>query len=351
MPREKNSPNHLYSWSMNIVFVHFKTKLPKHLILNLRRTVMLFPDHQVVLITDQNVSNLNIPRLVSFHFYESHEWLEIEGLLDHPRGFRGNFWFTSLGRFIALAYFAKYHNGPLVHIESDVIISSDFPFDAISKVEANFAYPVVSETQAIASCLFIKDEQSAQFLATFALESVRLNHSTTDMYVLHDLLTQHPAKVQILPSTPPQREIVPAASQEFINKIAEGTQYFKGIFDGFDIGRYLFGDDPRNDRGFSVLRRQDPRSYVHARKLDFSITKEREFPYVKNGSSSESLPIFALHVHSKNLKFFKTKMIASEVTKSVVNSKKRTKKIFSVKSFLVCAVNAVRRRVKKVGVS
>jgi hypothetical protein len=333
---------------MNIVFAHFKTKFPKHLLLNIQRTIVLFPEHQVFLITDQGTDNLTIEGLLTFRFTENSEWLEIERSLDHPKFFRGNFWFTSLARFIAISAFAAAHKGPLLHIESDVIISSDFPFDTLSRIESSFAYPVVSENQAIASCLFIKDEFAATDLASFSLESVRLNKSTTDMYVLLDFLSRYPEKVLMLPSSPPQQDALTEANQEFIERVVEGIAIFGGVFDGFDIGRYLFGDDPRNDRGFSILRRKDPRTYLDVRKLKFSTMQERDFPYIYRSDNSTFLPVFSLHIHSKNLRLFRPKQQRREISRSIMNSQRESKKIFNFSIFLNSTYLALCRRIKKV---
>jgi hypothetical protein len=336
---------------MNIVFAHFKTKFPKHLILNLQRTAKLFPEHQVVLITDQDVSKLDIQGLTMFFFDESPEWLEIEALLEHPKDFRGNFWFTSLARFVAISAFMQLNDCPLVHIESDVIISSDFPFEKFSKIESIFAYPVINDNLAIASCLFIRDKQAAMFLENFTLKSVRENPSTTDMYVLHDLFSQHPGKVQLLPSGPPERDALVGVSPDFFDEILGGVSLFNGIFDGSAIGRYLFGDDPRNNRGFSVLRRKDPQSYIDASKLEFTVLEEREFPFTRSAKDSTQLPIFAIHVHSKNLRLFESNNLTRELVNSVKNSKHDSEKIFSFNIFLIGVRNAIKRRIKILMVS
>jgi hypothetical protein len=333
---------------MNIVFAHFKTKFPKHLLLNIQRTVSLFPGQQVFLITDQEIDDLLIEGLMTFQFNENSEWLEIERSLDHPKFFRGNFWFTSLARFVAISAFASVHKGPLLHIESDVIISSDFPFETLSRIKSSFAYPVVSENQAIASCLFIKDEYAAVDLASFSLESVRLNKSTTDMYVLLDFLSRYPEKVLMLPSSPPQQDALTEASPEFIERVLEGIEIFGGVFDGFDIGRYLFGDDPRNDRGFSILRRNDPRTYLDVRKLIFTTVQERVFPYIYRPDNSTFLPVFSLHIHSKNLRLFRPKQQGREISKSIMNSQNEIKMIFNFSIFLNSVYLALRRRIMRV---
>jgi hypothetical protein len=329
---------------MNIVFAHFKTKFPKHLLLNIQRTIILFPSHQVFLITDQEVDKLKIGGLLTFHFTEAPEWLEVEKLLDHPKDFRGNFWFTSLARFIAISYFAKMHEGPLIHIESDVIVSSDFPFEAFSLLTTSFAFPIVSDNQAIASCLFIQNKEAAADLAQLTLESVRRNTSTTDMYILHDLFVKEPERVQILASAPSHEYALDDTKKYFLKKNSESIEYFKGIFDGFDIGRYLFGDDPRNDRGFSVLRRKDSLTYLDASRLDFLLLDNHEFPYVRNRSNQSIMPVYALHIHSKNLKLFGMVDARSMIRKAVLDSKNESQKIFSLTIFLKSVLISIRRR-------
>ena len=40
---------------LDIVFVHLNTEIPKYLIANLKRTVRIFPNNRVVLITNKDI--------------------------------------------------------------------------------------------------------------------------------------------------------------------------------------------------------------------------------------------------------------------------------------------------------
>ena len=172
---------------MKIVFAHFNSKLPKHLILNLKRTISLFPSHEVHLITDQDLTKVKINNLSVSKYHPSDNWNNLEKRIQHPKFFRNNFWFTSLARFIAIAEFVKIHDEEIIHIESDVIISDDFPFKMFSKLNVDFSFAIVNSEQAIASCLFIGNSRAADELIRITLESAIENNLTTDMYILKKL--------------------------------------------------------------------------------------------------------------------------------------------------------------------
>jgi hypothetical protein len=155
--------------------------------LNLKRTISLFPLHEVHLITDQDVTKIKINNLAVSKYHPSDNWINLEKLLQHPKIFRNNFWFTSLARFIAIAEFVKTHDEAMIHIESDVIISEDFPLKVFSKLNVDFSFPVVNSDQAIASCLFIGNSRAADELIRITLESAIENNLTADMYILKKL--------------------------------------------------------------------------------------------------------------------------------------------------------------------
>jgi lipopolysaccharide biosynthesis glycosyltransferase len=130
--------------SMEIVFVHFGSKFPKHLILNLKRTCALFPDFSVVLITD-SPEKLEIDE-ANFRmscFIISHDYQTLNNNLSHPKGFRDNFWFTSLARIFALCDYVAANNVSILHIESDVLVSGDLPIDLFANCDRPIAFTVV----------------------------------------------------------------------------------------------------------------------------------------------------------------------------------------------------------------
>ena len=333
---------------MQIVFAHFYSRLPRHLVLNLKRTISLFPEHEVCLITDQDPDQIHIPDLQIIKYNPSPNWHKIERNLSHPADFRNNFWFISLARFIAIAESSKESSKPILHIESDVLLAPDFPFELFLTLKEDFAFPIVSRDLAIASCLYIKNGYAAEELARFTMNSVLSNNSTTDMYILKDFVNQHPEKVQVIPSAPYQPSAFQNSSEEFLNQTKSAISHFHGIFDGFDIGRFLFGDDPRNDRGFSVLRRNDSRTYLDVSKIDLLVTEERDFPSVRNSLDFSVLPIYSLHIHSKKLDFFRENYSNKSIKKAVLKSKNKSKRVFSFSIFLKSLILAVHRRIRNV---
>lgn len=330
---------------MDLVFVHFNTKLPRHLELNLERSQHLFPTRNVHLVTDQQTNHLSDKRLQIHHIRQDYRWQQLNTSLNHPKEFRGNFWLTSIARFLALQDFAEFHVESFLHVESDVIISSDFPFDIVNRLKYDIAFPIVSNSQAIASTLFIRNHSAASQLARFSLECARADSSTTDMFVLHKFLLEFPEIATILPSAFSFSQSID--SLNLCKRVREEENYFQAAFDGFDFGRFLFGDDPRNKRGFSTLRKKDPNSFLDVSKLNLVSTVERAFPSVRDGVTGGLIPLQSLHIHSKNLSLFRIKKTDEQIRRAVADSNLPPKRIFIVRVFIKSLVQAIRRRVKK----
>jgi hypothetical protein len=120
-----------------------------------------------------------------------------------------------------------------------------------------------------------------------------------------------------------------------------------GVFDGFDLGRYLFGDDPRNKRGISTVRENDTRTYLDVRNLNLIMRPERDFPFLSNSESDLYVPVFSLHIHSKNLKLFEIKKSKKIIKNHVLNSKKEPSTIFIFSVFIKSASKSLKQRIKQ----
>jgi hypothetical protein len=332
---------------MRIVFAHFYSPIPKHLELNLRRISNQFPEHQVFLITDRqdfNPADLKI----TVHIYNpSLEWHKVEFSLNHPKFFRSNFWFTSLARFIAISEFTDLYPGSLLHIESDVILADDFPFARIEQSGRDFAFPIVSNEQAIASTLYFRSSHAAKKLAQLTLDESLSNPSTTDMHILRRLYDIANDKVQILPSAPVDKHGFVSGSIEMNSKFREAVDFFGGVFDGFDLGQYLLGIDPRNRRGRSVVRSVNDSHYIDSRKLEFSMSSGRDFPNIYDYSEMKPIPLYSLHVHSKNLRLFREKSSKKAIRNSVLESPLRESMTFYPRVFIRSFLTSLKRRIQK----
>jgi hypothetical protein len=331
---------------MNLVFAHFGSPIPKHLARNLKRAAFLFPTHKIFLITDLQLDNAAFAEVTIYKYVYDQDWWKLYSQLEHSKDFRDNFWFTSTARFLALADFSNSFDEEFLHIESDVIIAHDFPFEKLSNAKYDFMFPIVSDSNAIASTIYIKNAKAANYLAKFALIESEKNNLTTDMYILSELSKNREVNFAPLPTAPTGSYGISGPTNRFLQMSDFLILSFGGVFDGFDLGRYLFGDDPRNKRGFSTLRHNDTRTYLNVRNLDLVMRDERDFPFLTNITSDFYVPVFSLHVHSKNLKLFEIKKSKKLIKNYVLNSKKEPKTIFVFSVFVKSAVKSLKQRIK-----
>lgn len=329
---------------MNIVFAHFNSPIPKHLKLNLERTSNLFSENKVFLITDLELHKKTIKNVSIYRYKPTEKWKLLDSNLKHSKDFRDNFWFTTSARFLALADFAFHTQTEFLHVESDVILAADFPFTKFSTIDSDFMFPIVSDTNGIASCLYVKDLKSANYLAELTLTQSKKNSLTTDMYILSELSRDSSINFSPLPTAPSIYYPKFSSKRNFLHMSDICLEHFGGVFDGADLGRYLFGDDPRNGRGISILRENDTRTYLDVRNLDLVVKPERNFPYIYNSSKDSYYPIYSLHIHSKNLDLFKIEKSRDLIFYYVSKSKERPIKIFVFSIFLQSLINALKRR-------
>ena len=330
---------------VEIVFVHFGPTLPKHLILNIRRTCELFPDHQVVLLTDRVQENEIVMENFCVQQASIHpEHSEIESKLNHPKDFRNNFWFASLVRLTAICNYTIEKKSPVLHIESDVLISHDFPLSKFSELDRAIAYTIIGDGFGVASIFWINSPMSAKLLKNFITEEVKKDSNTTDMKILGLFQTREEAQVRVLASFPLNPRAAHSAIPISIEKDFEYTRkILGGYFDAADIGQYLLGDDPRNHRGIKYLRRELPSSYLRPSKLRYSYSEDRAFLNI--GANSEE-KLFSLHIHSKNKGAFYPKKGLKIMQQAVKNQSKHEKHIFMVQVFLNSFTKAINRRIR-----
>jgi hypothetical protein len=332
---------------MNLVFAHFGSSIPKHLDRNLKRATLLFPTHQIFLITDLQLNKLTYDKVIIYKYAYNRDWWKLQSQLKHSKDFRDNFWFTSTARFLALAEFSDSFDEEFLHIESDVIIASDFPFEKLSKANCDFMFPIVSDSNAIASTIYIKNSYAAKYLAKFALTESEKNNMTTDMYILSELSRKSELNFSPLPTAPAWSYDKSKSGNSFLQMSDALILSLGGVFDGFDLGRYLFGDDPRNKRGFSTLRDNDTRTYLNVRNLNLVMRPERDFPFLSNAELDFYIPLFSLHIHSKNLKLFEIEKSRKVIKNYVLNSKKGPSTVFVFSIFIKSALKSLKQRLKQ----
>ncbi len=283
-----------------IVFVHLNSPVPLYLRLNIVSTIKKFPNAKVVLIRNDKKSEGIHSNLWHFEYQPGAISLSIENSLNHPKDFRDNFWFSAIQRFDALRMYMEKFSESILHLESDVIISSDFPIEKFIVTGKKLAFPVVARNRGVASSVFIKDFETSEKLVRAAKDSCLVNAYTTDMEILAEFYEKNQDITLSLAFGPESTDTYHHDFQ--IDRIALSNQIFDGIFDGNDIGVFLFGTDPRNARGISFMRTSIPGNYAKIDTWEFIFDNRRKFINLEfNGLV---IPVYSVHATSKRLALF-----------------------------------------------
>jgi len=292
---------------LKIVFAHFGKRAPKHLALNIKRCKKLFPDIPIILITNRECKLPGMKGLEIFFYNPGSEWHQLDRNLSHPKEFRENFWLTSLARFLALENYLAKNPGEILHVESDVILAPDFPFEKFSVMAKPIAFPVLSRSQGIASTLYVRDHVTAKKLVALTLEMSTKDSQTTDMLILRKFYDLFSDSMQTLPIGPDARSAYRENTEEqLLVQMNLSLSLFGGCFDGLDIGYFIFGVDPRNDKGKKHLRRALQNNYLLVSKIGIVYSDERNFLSLESEGIEKTIPLYSLHIHSKNIKLFRT---------------------------------------------
>ncbi len=273
------------------VFVHLGEKVPKYLILNIKRFIQLFPEIQVTLILDHHFPKLDLPQSLNIWIYESDSSLD---LLDTGRdiSYRSGFWRFSLERFFALS---KYHSErtrvKLVHIESDVLLLPNFPWDKIGNLEVP-AWNPYNDNLDVAGIVYLPTSLVTGQLSDMIWTTIKSNSSITDMQALKQISKAQNPKNRYLPFNP--------------DRDSSKQLGFDGIFDGACIGVWLTGQDPRNHFGSTIIHDLDlverDHTVVDPSRFRYRVTPEGNV--LVRGELGAEVPIFNLHIHSKNENLF-----------------------------------------------
>jgi hypothetical protein len=293
---------------MNLIFCHLNADLPKYLRANIETTASRFPDNPIYVITDRPTNAFQAKNVVIHQFKGDSRIEDIHKNLSHPANFRNSFWTSSIARFVALAEFAREFDGPHLHVESDVVLFKRFPLSKFEKLPERLAYPVVALNRGVASTLYFKNFLAINDLANYAVKESSLDPKTTDMIILANYYYSHTDQVRPLPFGPMMSEFYSIEiPPNLMEKWQISIKYFGGVFDGNDIGTFLFGTDPRNRRGKSIIRSGIPDNFALIKKWIFSFDPIIKEPQVIKGEGIESLPIFSLHITNKRLIYFLSK--------------------------------------------
>jgi hypothetical protein len=203
--------------------------------------------------------------------------------------FRNGFWMlTSLRFFYIYALMKKYELTDCIHIENDVLLYYDINM-LCDKLDKNYMYmPFDTYKRNIASIIYIPDH------AIF--KNILDNYDVTenDMHNFANIKT----KLGLIQNFPIfDSNIANTSEQQFVS---ENFDKFNMIFDAAAMGQYIGGVDPKNIPGDSTGFVNET-CVIKYNKYKFVWENHDEMrkPFLYIGKTK--IPIFNLHIHSKNL--------------------------------------------------
>jgi hypothetical protein len=219
----------------------------------------------------------------SFQFYQNSQ-------LD--KNFRGGFWaLTSLRFFYIYEFMRLYNISNVIHLENDVLIYYNCD-EIIGRFDKEYIYlPFDTYSRNIASIMFIPNA------SVFKMVLEHYDFGRTDMDNFSNIMKvaghikQFPIFVSSTNST----------TTDEIRFVTSNYDKFGGfIFDAAAMGQYLGGVDPRNISGDSTGFINETCIIKYNTYSFFWIVNDdinRPFIII----DEKKIPIFNLHIHSKNL--------------------------------------------------
>ena len=290
-----------------LVFIHLGPSRPRWLIANAIDHQERFKTDVFVVVNNDRLAKDLRAEGISVWFEDScTDTAESNPEQSAISTYRAGFWRETSNRFLALARFHQHYEGPLLQVETDNVL-----FDAIQSVNFELlsppiAFPMASQQYGLGSIVYVRDPASSRLLAEFFDESIRaapVRSEINDMTRLAEFFYSHRSFVQALPTA--THEMLEAAFPNdaiFGETATAAYGLYEGVFDALTLGQYVSGQDPRNFRG---------RSPIGAFTQGFFPTQPCSLLraagdqlFLQNQDAILDVPVFNIHVHSKQLEFF-----------------------------------------------
>ena len=205
------------------------------------------------------------------------------------KSFRNGFWYlTSLRFFYIYELMKKYDIDNVIHLENDVLIYYNCD-ELTSYINKQFLYiPFDSYQRNIASIMYIPNKEIYKKI----LDNYNFNKNDMDNFCL---IKQKTGLIKNFPIFIKSNNLTREQ-----NYVSENSDNFPFIFDAAAIGQYLGGVDPRNTSGDTIgfINETCVIKYNNYRILFDEINGTKK-PFIQ--IKDDKVPIFNLHIHSKNL--------------------------------------------------
>lgn len=326
-----------------LCLIHLGPQSPAHLWENTDYLQRTFSGHKLSLVLNDDKLILRAKGL-GYNVFRYEPLSEVNRIFEllansYDHDFRQGFWRYSLERVFALIQFHQSNPGPLLHLESDVLITTDFPFNKF--VELNkIAWQSLNDEADVAALLYSPSFKNSLVLYSRLVSELQGNPNHTDMTVLAALRKKYPGDFETLPSgINCERNVFNSYPKKVISRVTEMGDRFSGYFDPAALGMWNFGQDPRNHFGFSRRHVLMPESIIDPSRLILSVSTPLQI-HDQYGDS-----VFSLHIHSKNVKFFSTELV-SHLEKYLNNGSRQNFRYVFYPRMFVCLLRDYHARRK-----
>lgn len=334
---------------MNIVFVALGKQYPKFLYENVKLTKEFFPDCKIYLTFDHDILPAKISKLnvKLFRYVRDERVSRLLFNMTHDKKFRGGFWQLTTDRLFAICQTIIVENlSESLYLESDVRIFPDFPFERLKEI-GKLGWTRYNKVRDVPSIIYLPKRQDAEFMHSELLLEYSTLSSNTDMTALNRIARRNLERIIMFPTLVPgltNNVALNAKNNESWEELnAVSSREFNGIFDGAILGMWLTGQDPRNNYGFTQylnpLLLSENESYVDPSKGRF-IWKSGKLGIEVD---SKYVPIYNLHIHSKNESLFKLDNKEFSVRVELAN-RGLTYRSFSLEVFLRLCLESLSKR-------
>jgi len=321
---------------LEIVFIELN-RMPKYSLMNIERTKRMFPDLRITLLT--NVTDNSNVKLLEQEGICKVEFVDLNATRVHimsssNKAYNSDnlFWISTLERvFLLFDWHEKRPDSKLLHIESDVILFPNFPWDTFKALD-RVAWGRYSSTHDVAALVFSPNLDTSREVKQVLLDVVTAEPNLTDMTALSRVKQRIKQEVCVLPSALPELVDVMRIEQncdvQNFKQISQEASYFDGVFDLAAVGMWLDGIDPKHYLGKSSNMPRNiyekGESFINLSKLKFSVKENGQLVIVTPNGVRE---VFCLHIHSKRLVWFsrewegELKAIVESVNRGIVSNR------------------------------
>lgn len=329
---------------MKIVIVYLGNSLPLYVLDNLRYIKDVVPSGSLVFISEDDkilakVSKIGVDTWKCTD--PNISWNEVRSKLSHPENFRNGFWFKTIARFFAISQYMRLTGESVLQIEADVWLAKNFPFVKFEEICDKIAFPLESKATGAASILWIPKLELLDTLLELVENELILNGHATDMTILGKFSMQYPKLTFILPSIVPQLEDYENKVLITMDSKQQVPVEFGGLFDPLTYGLFLLGADARNSRGFKILFSRPTAHSALAETYKYFF--ETDLLYVQSENSSK-IPLYCLHVHSKDRSIFNNKRRARTLELRIAQSEQGVRKEFEIVVYLNQSIKYFRKK-------